>query len=372
MVEPLLAFFLPKVKELDLLDGAHPGSSTVLTFYEQYKNGVLIRKSFLWISTLLYPFLILQNSNATHLAFKIRDLLCTVGYGLSLKTKYDLFIGLESVYALAGILLKKIGKVKKVVYYVSDYSPKRYPNRLINGIYLWLDRFCCYHADYIWDVSKVIMPTRIRSGLNAKKSAPLILVPNALFDEQISYLPREKRQPNSLVFLGTLGPENGPQVAIDAMSLILKKIPKACLHIIGGGDDFEEPLKRRVARLKLEDSVVFHGFISNAVEVSKLARNFMVGLAPYTALPDSPRWFADATKIRLYMGIALPVITTYVSPLGKDVAEKGSAVIVGDNERELAEAIVAILQDRNYMTKCAKPRFRMQKTILGRILTETQ
>lgn len=351
MVEPLLSFFLTRTKTLDLIDGSHPGSDTVLTFYERYKHGACTKKSISRISTFFSPFLKFQNSNATHLSFKIRDLLSTIEYGLFSKNSYDLFIGLESVHAIAGILLKKIGKVKKVVYYVSDYSPERYTNKLLNNLYLILDRFCCYHADYIWDVSPAMMPARIKTGLKKNKSAPAILVPNALSEDQISYLSIKKRQPYSLVFVGTLGPENGPQLAIQAMPYILKILPQTKLHIIGGDGKFEDYLKRLVKKLHLEPSIAFHGFLSDAGKVSSLTKKYMLGIAPYTADPTSPRWFADATKIRLYLGAGLPVITTHVPPLGKELEKIRAGIVIQDNEQELAKAVVQIFSNPDHYAK---------------------
>lgn len=354
MVEPLLSYFLPKVKELVLIDGAHPGSDTVLTFYERYKNGTCVKKSISRISTFFSSFLKLQNSNATHLSFKIRDLLSTIEFGIFSKHSYDLFIGLESVHTIAGILLKRIGKVKKVVYYVSDYSPHRYSNKFLNNFYLFLDRFCCYHADYIWDVSPAMMPARLSAGLQKNKSAPVILVPNALSADQISYLPIKKRQPYSLIFVGTLGPENGPQLAIQAMPDILKVFPQAKLHIIGGDGKFETYLRQLVKKLHLESSITFHGFLSNAEEVSRVAKKYMIGIAPYTAELSSPRWYADATKIRLYLGAGLPVVTTQVPPLGKELEKIRAGVVIKDNEQELAKAVVKIFSDPNHYAEMSR------------------
>jgi len=361
MVEPLLSFFLSKTKALDLIDGSHPGSDTVLTLYERYNDGKYAAKSISRISTFLSPFLKLQNSNATHLSFKIRDLLSTIEYGLFSKHSYDLFIGLESIYALAGILLKRVGKVKRVVYYVSDYSPKRYSNKLLNNLYLSLDRFCCYHADYIWDVSPAMMPARIKAGLEKNKSAPVILVTNALSKDQISYLPTNKRQPYSLVFVGTLGPENGPQLAIRAMPLILKKLPQIKLHIIGGDGKFEIYLKKFVKDHDLSKAVTFHGFLNSAQEVSNLAKQYMIGLAPYIADPASPRWYADATKIRLYLGAGLPVITTQVPPLGKELEKIRAGVVIHDNEKELAKAVVQIFSDPRHYAEMSQHAVKFAK-----------
>lgn len=345
MIEPLLSFFLPRAERIDLIDGPHPGSDTTVTIIEEYQAGKLINSRKSAVARFLSPLLTFTNTNATQLSFKLRDFLSVIEVAIRQKNKtYDLFIGLESVYALAGILLKKLGKIKTVVYYVSDYSPLRFSNPLVNALYIILDRLCCYGADYIWDVSPAMHPARLRAGLNPGRSAPVILVPNALTPEQISYTAPGRLKPYSLVYAGTLGPENGPDLAIEAIPVILKRFPKTILHIIGG-DEFESALKESAKKLGLKRQVVFHGFIPEARKVSNLTKSFMIGLAPYRALPLSPRWFADATKIRLYLGAGLPVVTTHVPPLGKEVERAGASLVIKDDPKAIASAVIKLFSN---------------------------
>lgn len=346
MIEPLLSYFLPKTKTIHLIDGTHPGGSSVKTFYDIYEKGKFSKELVSFSSSILYPLLKIQNTNGTQVFFKIRDLLSTIELLFRLRKRYDFFIGLESIFTLGGIILKKIGFVKKVIYYVSDYTPNRYSNKLFNDLYLLLDRFCCYHSDFIWDVSPAMQPARIKVGLDAKKCASVILVPNALFPKQISYLPVKKIKPYSLVFAGTFGPENGLPIAIKAMKKIISKIPQVRLHILGGGQTPESELKKIAEEQGVEKNIIFHGFISDAIELSKLIKEFAIGLAPYMSFPDSTRWYADATKIRLYFGAGLPVITTHVPPFGKEVRKKNAGLIIKDNEKELANAVVKIFKNK--------------------------
>ena len=160
--------------------------------------------------------------------------------------------------------------MKKVVYYVSDYSPKRYPQKGCNAVYLWLDRFCAMHADYIWDVSKAMQPARIKAGLNPQKSAPVIHVPNGLYKNQIKANPVSKIDRHSMVYMGTLGPENGPDVAIQALALVRERFPDANLHIIGGTDKDFVWLKKIIQKLHLEKSVYHHGFVQKSSDMSKI------------------------------------------------------------------------------------------------------
>lgn len=351
MIEPLLSFFLPRAGRIDLIDGPHPGSDQLITRIEIYQKGRR-RKSLTAKSSLpLYPILKLRNVTGTRISFKVRDFLAVLEWAIRSKQRYQLFIGLESVYTLAGIILKKLGLVETAVYYVSDYSPHRYPQKWFNQIYLWLDRFCATQSDFIWDVSKAMHPARIKAGLDPKKSAPVIHVPNALFPQQISYLPLRELKSNTLVYAGTFGKENGVDLGIKAIPLIKRKISNIQLHIYGGDGPDEKKLKKLVEKLNLQKSVLFHGLILDLVKLSKLIQKFQIGIAPYLAIPGSHRWYADATKLRLYLATGLPVVTTPVPPLGKEIAQAGAAVVTKDNPQDFAKAVIKLLKDKNLYRK---------------------
>lgn len=346
MIEPMLKFFLPKSEKFVLIDEPHPGSDRVIPVIETYSKGKLIKKSGSSILVnWLYPLLILRNSVGTRIPFKIRDFLASVDYYLQNKSKFDVFIGLESINAIAGIFLKKLGAVKKVIYYVSDYSPKRYKGGWFNKTYLALDKYAAAHADYIWDVSLAMMPERVKQGLNRNNMQKTIHVPNALYPEQINYLPLEKTEPFSLVFAGTLGAENGPDIAVKAMGLITKRYPKAKLHIYGGGESDLKRLGKLVENLKLDGNIIFHGFMTDQIKLSNEIKSYRIGLAPYKAIKGSPRFWADATKIRLYLAAGLPVITTQVPPLGKELLEANAGIVTKDNAKETAVAVIKLFSN---------------------------
>ena len=361
MIEPLLYFFQPLSQNVDLIDGPHPGSSTVLSRFDYHNKKGLKNRSLSLISILLFPFLKLININGTQIIFKIRDFLSVFEFVIRNHSKYDLFIGLESIYTVAGIFLKKMGLVKTVAYYVSDYIPNRYDVKWINDLYLWLDRFCCYNADFIWDVSPAMQIARIKVGLNSQESAPVILVPNALFPDQISYLPINKINLFNLVFAGTFGPENGLPIAIKSLKKIINKFPNTKLNIIGGGHTPEEELRKIAKEAGVEKNIIFHGFIQDTTKLSDLVRKSAIGIAPYMSYPDSARWFGDATKIRLYLGAGLPVITTHVPPLGKEVEKTGAGIIVKDNEKELADAIIKVFSDKKLYSEMRKNAINFAK-----------
>ena len=361
MVEPTISFFFKKSKRFILLEQPHPGSDAVVPYLEEHRGKTTKYTRFFLTSFILYPFLKLVNTQQTSFLFKIRDFLSVLEFSIFDGQKIDLLIGLEAVNAIAGIILKKLGIVKTVVYYVSDYSPQRYKPKFVNNFYLWLDRFACQNSDFVWDVSLAMMPARIEAGLDLTKSAPRVHVPNALFPTQIRYLPLQKIEPNSLVFVGTLGWINGPDLAIKALQMVLKTIPGARLHIYGDGEPDITRIKKLAEKLKLKDNVTFHGFISDQVRLSQETAKYKVALAPYLAIPGSARWWADATKIRLYLAAGVPVVTTKVPPLGKEIERDGAGIIAGDNPKEQADAILKILKNKKLYLMMRKNAIKRAK-----------
>lgn len=238
-LDPLRDFLIPKIKRLVLIDQPHPSGEGVMPIIEEYRNHqaeFTLHKSSWWMY-LLKPWLETPHTNphGTYIRFKIRDFFSVIDVGMRTRRPYDYCICLESINTLAALALKKFGKVKKVVYYVSDYSPKRYPGKAFNALYLALDRFCATHADFIWDVSPAMQKARIaEGGLNPLKSAPAIDVPNGLYPNQISVYPPAKIKKHDIVYMGILSDDNGPDIAVQAVALVRKKFPDVRLHIIGG------------------------------------------------------------------------------------------------------------------------------------------
>lgn len=355
-LDPLRDFLLPKIKKLVIIDQLHPGSDGVMPKIEEYKNHSEKFKSYKssWYIYLLKPFLEMSHSQKTQIRFKIRDFISVLDWSFRDKTKFDYCICLESINTLAAILLRKFGRVKKVIYYVSDYSPKRYPNKWFNSVYLGLDKFCAMHADYIWDVSPAMQKARISVGLDPEKSAPVIDVPNGLYPAQIKASLASEIDKHSLVYMGTLGSENGPDIAIKALAIVLKKFKDAKLHIIGGTSADFVWLKKIIEKLHIEKAVVVHGFVESGLEMSKIIRSCAIGLAPYKDIPGSIRHYADAGKIRAYCASGLPVVSSFVPPLGIEVAKKGGAITTKDDPKNFAAAIESIFNDPTLYSKLRK------------------
>lgn len=353
MVEPFIDYFSKRAGHFVLLDQPHPGSDRVIPFAEVYEDSKFkkIKKSSLMVSW-LYPFLGFGNAANTSIIFKIRDFLSVIDFALRSGKRYNLLIGFESINALAGIFLKRLGRVDTVVYYVSDFSPRRYKQKWFNSLYLLLDKLAATYADATWNVSPAMPGARKKLGYKMDKISPQLYAPNAFFEDEIKHLPLTETKPFSIVYAGSLGPENGPSLAIETMPKILKKFPQATLTIVGGGKkEVEEELKKLITKLKLEKAINFRGFVPTNKEMLDIVRHHRVSIAPYQSFPNSVRWYADAVKIRTSFACGLPVITTHIPPMGKEAERQGAGIVVRDNVNQLADAVIKVFSDKTLYKK---------------------
>lgn len=353
MVEPMISFFGPRTDKFVLIDQPHPGSDRVIPIIETYKFGrpKKVTRSSLLVSW-LYPLLTFRNTLHTSIVFKLRDFLSVLDFATKDKDHFDLFIGLESINTLAGLLLKKFGLVKKVVYYVTDFSLHRYENLFLNKLFLSLDRLAFKHADFVWDISREIMPARIAAGMEQLTDKTPLFVPGALSQNQIKAMVPAKKIPQSIVYAGVLRKENGADLAIYALKKVLRQVPEAKLHIFTSGQATEtQALRDLTDKLGIHSRVFFHGLIENQTELITDLAQFCIGVAPYRSFPDSPRWWADAKRVRLYLAAGLPVVTTKVPPIAKELKEKQSGLVVKDNANQIANAIVSLLKNKSLYRK---------------------
>lgn len=344
MVDPMLYFLPPKVRRLVMLDAPHLVSDTIDPIVEIYKHGKLAKRYVVsrYLYLPIYWWCVLPSKQETRISFKLRDFFSVFLVGLREKEAFDLFIGLEAIYAIAGIILKKLGKVRHVVYYVSDYSPIRFGNKVFNALYVWMDRFCVEHADVTWDVSPAMKKGRQEAGLSLAKQTRVIHVPNGLFPPQIRALPIAKRNRYDAVYMGILEEDMGPDLAIRAFVRVVKKYKKARLHIIGGPAHHIVLMKQLARDLGISEAVIFHGFIPSNERMAAVVRSCAIGLAPYRSFKNSKRWYGDAGKIRQYTAAGLPVVTTHVPPLGKHVVSRGAGIMVRDTPTQFAQGIMKL------------------------------
>lgn len=271
----------------------------------------------------------------------------TFYFMLKSKERYDLCIGIDNLNAFCGIILRKLGIVDKVIFYVIDYTPRRFNNSVANFCYHFLDRLCAKYTDYIWNVSERIAEIREKQGVESGKN---LVVPVGIELEKIEYVPKVKTDTDVLVFVSHLTKSKGAELIIEAMEDVIKKVPDAKLEIIGIGPH-EGKLKELVKTANLDKSIKFLGLMDHD-KLMKYLPTRGVALATYLDDPNSITYFADPTKPKEYLACGLPVIITRVPWIAKEIQEKPMGIAINYDKKELVDAIVKLLKDDEFYERC--------------------
>lgn len=285
--------------------------------YEKYEKGMLIRENHSPIKKV--PALISY----------INDVRLTIKWVRQSGWKWDLFVGSDNLNALTGIILKKIGWVKKVIYYVIDYNPYRFENRILNYIYHKIDQFCVKYADETWNLSPRMEWGRKKyfgfTGGNQK------VVPVGVWLDRINT--KTKKIPNSLIFMGHITKKQGIQNVIKEIPKIVKKIPDFKFIIMGGGD-YLNPLIKLAKDLKISGHVEFKGYIKDHKDIEAQLPQYSLAIAPYEKYDDhghlSFTYFADPAKLKLYLACGLPILLSDVPYNAKEIEGKKCGLIIKD------------------------------------------
>jgi len=287
------------------------------------------------------------------LLFYLKDIFLTLYYTLKLRTRFDICIAADNLNAFTALILKRLGRIKTLIFYTIDYIPYRFKNRLLNYIYHLIDRICCYYCDFVWNVSSRIAEARAKRGILREKCAPQMVVPVGSNFNNIERRSFEKINRFHLVYMGHLLPKQGMQLFIEAIPAILREIPEAKLIIVGTGP-FEKILKKKVRELNLEKQVSFKGYIKSHSEIEKILVSCAVGLAPYVPAKDVYTQYADPGKVKTYLACGLPIIITRVPWIAEEIERRPMGITVNYNKEELVNAVIKLLSDDEFYKKCRK------------------
>jgi len=256
--------------------------------------------------------------------------------------KYDLYIGSNNLNSFIGVLLKRVGRVRKVIFYTPDSPPHRFRNRLLNHIYYWMDYFCVRNCELVWNNSPEMIIQREKRGTPVSYRTKQLDVPMGTDRiEQLSFSQINRYQ---IGFVGHLKEGMGLEILIDAFRIISAEIPESSLLIIGSGP-IEERLKNQAEDLNIE----FTGLINRLPLVYEKLSLCALAAAPYEENTSSQ--FTDPGKVKLYLSCALPVIITRVPRIADEIEDTQAGVVIAPNAEELAEAALGLLKNELLLTK---------------------
>ena len=273
----------------------------------------------------------------------------TLYWILRSRKRFSIYVGIDNLNAFTGIVLRKLGVTDKVIFYVIDYTPKRFRNTFINLLYHALDGFCVRHSDYVWNISERIAEVREKQGVSKTKN---LVVPVGIELEKIGCLANRKGNKRKLVFVSHLTKSKGVELAIEAMKAINQAVPDAILEIIGTGPH-EQELEKMCEVRGLSNYVKFLGAMGHDKLLEYLP-SCGIALATYLDDLDSITYYADPTKPKEYLACGLPVVITRVPWIAEEIERRPMGIAIRYTKEELTNAVIKLAKNNDFYMQCSK------------------
>lgn len=154
-----------------------------------------------------------------------------------------------------------------------------------------------------------------------------------------SYPTRRIDQPFVIMYHGSLVERNGVGLAVDALALVVKKIPAAELRIFGRPSPYLDSVMEKVKRLALEDHVQYLGLRTLEELVSEIQ------LSDVGVIPNQRNIFTDIntpTRLFEYLSLGKPVIAPRTPGILDYFAPEHLFFFASGNADELAEQFVYV------------------------------
>jgi len=274
----------------------------------------------------------------------LRDFAFVLHWGWKLGGPHATFVGVDNLNALAGLWLRACGRCGKVIYYVIDYTPRRFGSRLLNGFYQHLCRTVARRADAVWNLSVPMQKVHRAFGTPEARN---LVVPIGLIREYIRVLPEDQVDPRQLIVVSTLYESKGVQLAVAA----LPDLPGVRLVVVGDGP-YAPALRAQAQSLGVSDRVEFKGMMEQGPELFNLIARSRVALAPYVPDPASYTYYADPTKPKEYLACGVPVVITRVPWIAETIAQTPMGAAIDYDPRQLAAACRRLFEDQALWRQC--------------------
>ncbi len=341
-------FLLPKVERVCYIEHPFPSASDRRSSLSIYENGILEKKIFT------------PQISGPEIFFYFIDFFITLYFLIKVWRRFDLCVALDNLNTVSVMPFRKLGIIKKLVFYTIDYTPSRFKNKILNFLYHFADRIACYHADKIWVVSERMITARKENGIDSKKTANSIILPMGANLSRVKILPFEKINRHDIIFVGFLMEKQGVQLVLKLLPKIISKISDSRFIIIGEGE-YKQKLVALTRKLKISKYVRFKGFIKDFKIVVKLLCKSAIGVAPYRPVSDNYTFYADPGKIKLYLGCGLPVVVTDVPKIARVIKSKKAGLITEYDKKSMAESLYKLLKNDKLYKEYRKNAIQLSK-----------
>jgi glycosyltransferase involved in cell wall biosynthesis len=205
----------------------------------------------------------------------------------------------------------------------------------------WLYQIVLPRADHIFVQTEHMKANMVTYGLDAKKMSA---VPMGVSTRLFKWVSTSKIiiEPNAIVYLGSFARSRRLELILEALVLVVEKIPTAKLYMVGRGDvpadrAFLEALTKQ---LNLTQHVEYTGFvpIEQAWEIAAKAAVCISPIYPTFIFNQ-----ASPTKLYEYLALGRPVIANEHPDQSVTLMESGAGITVPWDSQSFANAMIYLL-----------------------------
>jgi len=272
-----------------------------------------------------------------------KDFAYAVCYAWRFGRKADVLVAGDNLLTLAASLVRRCAGIKRLVYYMIDYTPVRYANRMLNRIYCWVDRRATERATCVWPLTEEMIRARFDAKQLDERNVRYQVVPYGCTPVEGTAFDCKQ-----VVYMGGVAKQKGAELFVPFALELKKRVPDFSFIIIGGGQDVVA-LQGDIQRAGLQNHVTVCGFIESMPDVLALLSKAGVAIAPYFPFDtNSFTFYADPGKIKAYLGCGLPIVLTDVPPIAKTLERERVGKIAAYDATDFAEKAAEIMNAPDY------------------------
>lgn len=280
----------------------------------------------------------------------VKRILVNLAYGgsiiyafLRLRKKCNLYLGLGWQSTFVGVLLKKIGFCRKVIYYSGDYFPR---NEVGDRIFRFIDRLNINYSDAVWNGSGRMVEARKKNKVYPKKEIPQLICPLGV-ERHFKY-GKKNKSINSIVYMGRIERDRGLDLILQALPFVIKKIPDLRFHIIGTGN-YKNELEKLVNLKRLNDYVIFHGIVSSQSTLKEIFSRCSVGIALYAPNIGNLIQYTEPGKVKDYLSYGLPIIINPVPEIASEIKRLKAGLVIDFSESAIQSTLLKLFTQRGLL-----------------------
>ncbi|HEV2694092.1 MAG TPA: hypothetical protein VG347_14445 [Verrucomicrobiae bacterium] len=220
---------------------------------------------------------------------------------------------------LIALVLRRLGRVRKIVCTIVDYMPPVGSShvRMHRRITSWLSRWAAKHSDEVWTISP-----RIPTGDTNPRTYVM------QFPVENYHVPPGVR--TEIGYIGFPSPDH----ALELLFEVCKR-QKLRLNVIG-----DSPYLQSIKHLAPPDAV-FHGITSDLTKINAVLARCFCGYAIYRNIgPENYSYYGFPSKAINWFANNTPVVTTQTSHFTQQIETLGIGRVVEPKLEQIEQAVL--------------------------------